>query len=172
VARIDPRRVQCFYGAEASDSACPGLAASGAELVMLPGGHHFGGDYAALAARESSARRRAPDWPARRRAPQRLGLDGQAPADRHGGNQAAGSSHVTVPRQGGVHPGLPGSRCGSRMTGTAAEFDNQRVRSSSTRPPVTGFGWITSAMIPARSCSWNGLVSFGISGSVPGGSSA
>ncbi|MEA2779254.1 MAG: hypothetical protein QOK29_798, partial [Rhodospirillaceae bacterium] len=51
MARIDSRRVQCFYGADESDSACPGLAASGAELVMLSGGHHFGGDYGAIAAR-------------------------------------------------------------------------------------------------------------------------
>jgi type IV secretory pathway VirJ component len=61
MARIDPRRVQCFYGVDESDSACPGLAASGAELVMLPGGHHFGGDYGAIAARiaEGLSRRSA-----------------------------------------------------------------------------------------------------------------
>jgi inorganic pyrophosphatase len=32
-----------------SRNSCPGLAARGAELVRLPGGHHFGGYYAALA---------------------------------------------------------------------------------------------------------------------------
>jgi type IV secretory pathway VirJ component len=62
MARIDPRQVQCFYGAEESDSACPSLAASGAEVVKMAGGHHLGGDYEAVAARiaEGLARRGLP----------------------------------------------------------------------------------------------------------------
>jgi len=51
MSRIDLRRVQCFYGADESDSACPALAAAGAEVIKTAGGHHFGGDYAALAQR-------------------------------------------------------------------------------------------------------------------------
>jgi type IV secretory pathway VirJ component len=51
MAQIDMALVQCFYGAEESDSACPALVARGAEVVETGGGHHFGGEYAALAAR-------------------------------------------------------------------------------------------------------------------------
>jgi type IV secretory pathway VirJ component len=51
MARIDPNLVQCFYGAEETESACPALVAVGAEVVKTGGGHHLGGDYAALAAR-------------------------------------------------------------------------------------------------------------------------
>ena len=41
--------VQCFYGEDEDDSACPNLARRGAEVIKTPGAHHFGGDYAALA---------------------------------------------------------------------------------------------------------------------------
>jgi type IV secretory pathway VirJ component len=42
----------CFYGAdERADSLCPLLAGTGAQLIAMPGGHHLGGDYEALAAR-------------------------------------------------------------------------------------------------------------------------
>jgi type IV secretory pathway VirJ component len=51
MALIDSRLVQCFYGAEETESACPALVAIGAEVVKTGGGHHLGGDYAALAAR-------------------------------------------------------------------------------------------------------------------------
>lgn len=62
LARVPPRVVQCVYGADdAGDSVCPALAdigmrgagtsGIGAEVVRLPGGHHFGGDYEALARR-------------------------------------------------------------------------------------------------------------------------
>jgi type IV secretory pathway VirJ component len=50
-AQISLSKVQCFYGAGESDSACPTLAAGGAEVVKTEGGHHFDGDYAALAQR-------------------------------------------------------------------------------------------------------------------------
>jgi type IV secretory pathway VirJ component len=51
MARMDPRLVQCFYGAGETESACPALVATGAEVVKTGGGHHLGGDYAAVAAR-------------------------------------------------------------------------------------------------------------------------
>ena len=40
----------CIYGAAEKDSLCPELAPEHARSVALTGGHHFGGDYAALAA--------------------------------------------------------------------------------------------------------------------------
>jgi len=50
-AKIDPGRVQCFYGADEKDTLCPELGRRGAEVVRTTGGHHFDGDYAALARR-------------------------------------------------------------------------------------------------------------------------
>lgn len=47
--RIDPRRLQCFYGREDEDAACPQLDGSGAEIIATGGGHHFDGNYSALA---------------------------------------------------------------------------------------------------------------------------
>lgn len=49
LARLPPALVQCIYGAAESDSPCPGLAAAGAEIVETRGGHHFDGNYRALA---------------------------------------------------------------------------------------------------------------------------
>ena len=51
LARIDPRLIQCFYGIEEGDSACPRLNGGGAEVIETRGGHHFGSGYAALAQR-------------------------------------------------------------------------------------------------------------------------
>ena len=51
VTRIDPKLMQCFYGAEETDTACPQLVDRGAEVIKTTGGHHFDGDYTALAAR-------------------------------------------------------------------------------------------------------------------------
>jgi|HubBroStandDraft_1064217.scaffolds.fasta_scaffold00523_23 type IV secretory pathway VirJ component len=48
LAPIPPGMIQCIYGADESDSACPTLA-KGSEIIRLPGGHHFDGDYAGLA---------------------------------------------------------------------------------------------------------------------------
>ncbi len=48
--RIDPSRLQCFYGEKETDTACPDLPA-GADLVRTSGGHHFDGNYSALADR-------------------------------------------------------------------------------------------------------------------------
>lgn len=49
IARMDPAIVQCVYGSEEEDSPCPGLAAKGVEVIRTDGGHHFDGDYEALA---------------------------------------------------------------------------------------------------------------------------
>ncbi len=52
VAPIDPAMIQCFYGKDENDSLCPALAAKHEVTVIeTPGGHHFDGDYDALAER-------------------------------------------------------------------------------------------------------------------------
>ena len=49
MARLDKFKLLCVYGAdEAASSLCPTLPAGQAELLKLPGGHHFDGDYPAL----------------------------------------------------------------------------------------------------------------------------
>jgi len=45
---IDPTMIQCFYGAEENDSACP-LISRKAEIIRTAGGHHFDNDYGVLA---------------------------------------------------------------------------------------------------------------------------
>ncbi len=42
-------RVLCLYGADEKHTACPALHGAGVRVVKLAGGHHFDGDYAALA---------------------------------------------------------------------------------------------------------------------------
>lgn len=49
VEKLRGRNVLCLYGADEKDSLCPELPAALAQLDQLPGGHHFGGDYAAVA---------------------------------------------------------------------------------------------------------------------------
>jgi type IV secretory pathway VirJ component len=49
VARMHGASVLCLYGAEDTDSPCPKLAGGAVAVVRLEGGHHFGGDYGALA---------------------------------------------------------------------------------------------------------------------------
>jgi type IV secretory pathway VirJ component len=49
VARIGGMTVLCIYGADETDSLCPGLDPHKVTIVKLKGGHHFDGDYAALA---------------------------------------------------------------------------------------------------------------------------
>jgi type IV secretory pathway VirJ component len=49
--RIDLARVQCVYGDEEADSLCRTPELAGAEIIRTGGGHHFDGDYAALAQR-------------------------------------------------------------------------------------------------------------------------
>lgn len=46
--KIPTHLMQCFYGQDESDTACPELAKRGVEVIRTPGGHHFNGDYAAL----------------------------------------------------------------------------------------------------------------------------
>jgi type IV secretory pathway VirJ component len=60
IAKLDMRRVQCFYGEEEADSFCPSPLFDHAERIRTKGGHHFDGDYARLAAliREGFERRR------------------------------------------------------------------------------------------------------------------
>ncbi len=49
--KIPSRLMQCFYGQDEKDSACPDLAQRGVEVIRTTGGHHFDGDYKALARR-------------------------------------------------------------------------------------------------------------------------
>ena len=49
--RLPTHIVQCFYGEEEEDTACTTPAMKGAELVRTSGGHHFDGNYEALADR-------------------------------------------------------------------------------------------------------------------------
>jgi type IV secretory pathway VirJ component len=49
VARITGIPVLCIYGEQESDSLCPQLDPHTVAVVKLKGGHHFDGDYAALA---------------------------------------------------------------------------------------------------------------------------
>ncbi|MEZ2132071.1 MULTISPECIES: virulence factor family protein [unclassified Sinorhizobium] len=48
---VDPKLVQCIYGTDDEDSACPELKDSGMETIGIDGGHHFDEDYEALAKR-------------------------------------------------------------------------------------------------------------------------
>jgi type IV secretory pathway VirJ component len=47
--RIGGMPVLCIYGAEETDSLCPALDPHRFTVIRTPGGHHFDGDYAALA---------------------------------------------------------------------------------------------------------------------------
>ncbi len=49
IARMAGASVLCLYGAEEADSPCRKLTAPGVTAVALSGGHHFDGDYGALA---------------------------------------------------------------------------------------------------------------------------
>ncbi|ATN36167.1 type IV secretory pathway protein AcvB [Rhizobium sp. ACO-34A] len=49
IRKIDPKIVQCLYGADDDEDACPALKGSAVEIAQLEGGHHFDGDYEALA---------------------------------------------------------------------------------------------------------------------------
>ena len=50
LAPINPAMIQCFYGADEHDNACPFLLGK-AEIIRTAGGHHFDNDYDALARR-------------------------------------------------------------------------------------------------------------------------
>jgi type IV secretory pathway VirJ component len=60
--RLDLERVQCFYGADEEETLCQDPALYRAEIVRTEGGHHFDGDYEALARRilAGAKRRSAP----------------------------------------------------------------------------------------------------------------
>jgi type IV secretory pathway VirJ component len=63
--RLDLRRVQCVYGADETDTLCRAPELAGAEIIGTTGGHHFDGDYRALAARVmDGAQRRRDQIPA------------------------------------------------------------------------------------------------------------
>ncbi len=47
--------VQCIYGEEDDDSACPDLPPGSAEVIKTEGGHHFDGDYSASPIRPEAA---------------------------------------------------------------------------------------------------------------------
>lgn len=51
IAKIKSSSVQCIYGTDEDDDPCPTLKASGVESIPIDGGHHFDGDYEALASR-------------------------------------------------------------------------------------------------------------------------
>ncbi|WP_425537668.1 AcvB/VirJ family lysyl-phosphatidylglycerol hydrolase [Pseudaminobacter soli (ex Li et al. 2025)] len=51
LGKIDPKLIQCFYGQEEDDTACPQLEGHGPEVFKTTGGHHFDGDYPGLAAK-------------------------------------------------------------------------------------------------------------------------
>ena len=57
--KIELSKVQCVYGEdEGDDTACPQLQGSDAEVIRTTGGHHFDGDYDALADKLISGLRR------------------------------------------------------------------------------------------------------------------
>jgi len=64
MAHVPAARVQCVYGREDVESACPQLAASGASVLETAGGHHFDGDHARLTERIIEAWDRTPPLPA------------------------------------------------------------------------------------------------------------
>jgi type IV secretory pathway VirJ component len=51
MARLANAGVLCLYGAEDADSECAALPDGRYLKAQLPGGHHFGGNYAELARR-------------------------------------------------------------------------------------------------------------------------
>ncbi len=60
VRKLEGMSVVCLYGESENDTLCPALErGSGVQVVRLTGGHHFGGEYAAIADRilqEAAAR--------------------------------------------------------------------------------------------------------------------
>jgi type IV secretory pathway VirJ component len=51
IDKLAGRKILCVYGADETDSLCPELDRQRVTVVVTPGGHHFGGDYRALADR-------------------------------------------------------------------------------------------------------------------------
>jgi type IV secretory pathway VirJ component len=48
--KIPASLIQCYYGQDERDTACPTQTARGAQVIETPGGHHFDGKYDVLAA--------------------------------------------------------------------------------------------------------------------------
>jgi type IV secretory pathway VirJ component len=51
VTKIDPALLQCMFGTDEDDDACKDLVGSKVETIGIKGGHHFDGNYPALADR-------------------------------------------------------------------------------------------------------------------------
>lgn len=51
VMKLGTKLVQCFYGEEEEETLCRSPKLAGAEIIRTEGGHHFDGDYVALAER-------------------------------------------------------------------------------------------------------------------------
>jgi type IV secretory pathway VirJ component len=49
IAKLEPALLQCFYGEDEPDTACRAPEFDHAERIETAGGHHFDGDYGALA---------------------------------------------------------------------------------------------------------------------------
>ena len=72
LAKMPPAVIQCIQGQEEDDSACPALATVRGRAIVTKGGHHFDGDYKALAAKILPASPPArPASPRRRPRPRR-----------------------------------------------------------------------------------------------------
>ena len=50
IERLAGIPLACFMGSDESDSACRALPPAAARTILLPGGHHFGGNYERIAA--------------------------------------------------------------------------------------------------------------------------
>ena len=61
IARLAPLPVLCIAGSDERDAICARLPAGSATPIILPGGHHYGGDYGPIARRILRAARSAPD---------------------------------------------------------------------------------------------------------------
>jgi type IV secretory pathway VirJ component len=49
IAKIPAALMQCFYGEEEGDTSCPSFNSTKTEIIKTRGGHHFNGEYPAIA---------------------------------------------------------------------------------------------------------------------------
>jgi type IV secretory pathway VirJ component len=61
IETLDPGLLQCFYGQEEEDTACTAPEFDRAERIETTGGHHFDGDYQALAEKIMAGAKRRSD---------------------------------------------------------------------------------------------------------------